>query len=181
MGDRGVGHLYEPARAGNSDALCLTAARFFMDLKAGEHVFLLTGSLTRNWVSKRIAETDGPIGTAVLARTLSYGFNAIPVVLISSQRPVSGEFQPSALVTAVTKLEWECAGCRCPVYSSWRQDLPGSEDGLATTLRCIELGRLRDRGSHCSVGLCRACSLASASVTSGYTPMANVLRFPAKR
>jgi len=82
MGDRGVGHLYEPARAGNSDALCLTAARFFMDLKAGEHVFLLTGSLTRNWVSKRIAETDGPIGTAVLARTLSYGFNAIPVVLI---------------------------------------------------------------------------------------------------
>jgi len=124
---------------------------------------------------------DGPIGTAVPARTLSYGFNAIPVVLISSQRPVSGEFQPSALVTAVTKLEWECAGCRCPVYSSWRQDLPGSEDGLATTLRCIELGRLRDRGSHRSVGLCRACSLASASVTSGYTPMANVLRFPAKR
>ena len=113
MGDRGVGHLYEPARAGNSDALCLTAARFFMDLKAGEHVFLLTGSLTRNWVSKRIAETDGPIGTAVLARTLSYGFNAIPVVLISSQRPVSGEFQPSALATAVTKLEWEM--CRMPL------------------------------------------------------------------
>ena len=82
LGDRGVGHLYEPTRAGNKDALCLTAARLFMNLKAGEHVFLLTGSLTRNWVSKRIAETDGPIGTAVLARTLSYGFNAIPVVLI---------------------------------------------------------------------------------------------------
>jgi hypothetical protein len=82
LGDRGVGHLYEPTRAGNKDALCLIAARLFMDLKAGEHVFLLTGSLTRNWVSKRIAETDGPIGTAVLARTLSYGFNAIPVVLI---------------------------------------------------------------------------------------------------
>ena len=55
MGDRGVGHLYEPARASNKDALCLTAARLFMNLKAGEHVFLLTGSLTRNWVSKRIA------------------------------------------------------------------------------------------------------------------------------
>ena len=61
MGDRGVGHLYEPARARNRDALCLTAARLFMDLKAGEHVSLLTGSLTRSWVSKRVAETDGSI------------------------------------------------------------------------------------------------------------------------
>ena len=38
MGDRGVGHLYEPTRAGSSDALCLKAAKLFMDLKAGEHV-----------------------------------------------------------------------------------------------------------------------------------------------
>ena len=45
----------------------------------------MTGSLTRNWVSGRIAETDGPIGAAALARTLSYGFNAIPVVLVDEQ------------------------------------------------------------------------------------------------
>ena len=82
LSDRGVGKLYGPARAQTSEPLCLAAANAFKDLSAGEHVFLMTGSLTRNWVSARIAETDGPIGTAVLARALSYGFNAIPVVLV---------------------------------------------------------------------------------------------------
>jgi len=82
LSDRGVGKLYGPARAQTEEALCLAAANAFTGLKDGDHVFLLTGSLTRNWVSARIAETDGPIGTAALARTLSYGFNAIPVVLV---------------------------------------------------------------------------------------------------
>lgn len=82
LSDRGVGNLYDPARALTKEALCLAAARPLMGLQAGEHVFLMTGSLTRNWVSTSIAETDGPIGAAALARTLSYGFNAVPVVLI---------------------------------------------------------------------------------------------------
>ena len=82
LSDRGAGKLYAPARAQAKAALSLTAANCFMHLAAGDHVFLMTGSLTRNWVSTRIAETDGPIGAAALARTVSYGFNAIPVVLV---------------------------------------------------------------------------------------------------
>ena len=32
-------------------------------------------------MSLSIGETDGPVGVAALARALSYGFNAIPVVV----------------------------------------------------------------------------------------------------
>lgn len=84
IGNRGVGELYEPARARNKEALCVAAARTLTGLAAGDCVVLITGSLTRAWVSTRIGETDGPIGAATLARALSYGFNAIPVIVIDT-------------------------------------------------------------------------------------------------
>src|SRR5262249_35066788 len=81
IGDRGVGKLYAPARARSSEPLCAAAARRLADTRAGECVVLITGSLTRPWVSTAIGETDGPVGVAALARALSYGFNAIPAVV----------------------------------------------------------------------------------------------------
>ncbi len=81
IGNRGVDKLYGPARARNTEALCLAAARHLGTLDAGDRVVLITGSLTRSWVSTSIGETDGPVGIAALARALSYGFNAIPVVV----------------------------------------------------------------------------------------------------
>ncbi len=82
VGGRGVAGLFEPARALiGGGSLAETAARQLMNLQAGDHVFIITGSLTRAGVSPEIAENDGPIGTAVLARAISRGFNAIPVVL----------------------------------------------------------------------------------------------------
>jgi hypothetical protein len=81
IGNRGVDKLYAPARARSSEPLCAAAARLLHDTRAGECVVLITGSLTRPWVSTAIGETDGPIGVAALARALSYGFNAIPVVV----------------------------------------------------------------------------------------------------
>ncbi|MDH3701825.1 MAG: DUF4392 domain-containing protein [Alphaproteobacteria bacterium] len=81
IGNRGVAGLYAPARALTDAPLCLTAARCFAGLQPGERVFILTGSLTRSAVNDRIAENDGPIGAAVLARAITLGFNAIPVIL----------------------------------------------------------------------------------------------------
>jgi D-glutamate cyclase len=81
IGGRGVGELYAPARARAKKALCVTAAEHLQTLGQGDHVFIITGSLTRAWVSNKIGENDGPIGVATLARTISYGFNAIPVIL----------------------------------------------------------------------------------------------------
>jgi D-glutamate cyclase len=84
IGKRGVDKLYQPARARSEEPLCAAAARQLTNLAPGDRVALITGSLTRAWVSTKIGETDGPVGTAALARSLSYGFNAIPVVIIDS-------------------------------------------------------------------------------------------------
>lgn len=81
LGQRGMGKLYEPARARQGEPLCLGAARHLADLRRGEHVIFLTGSIVRGWVSPAIPETDGPIGVAALARALNFGLNVIPVVL----------------------------------------------------------------------------------------------------
>lgn len=81
LGQRGMGRLYEAARSRAGAPLSRLAAEPLLGLAPGDRVMMLTGSIVRGWVSPALAETDGPIGAAALARTLSYGFNAIPVVL----------------------------------------------------------------------------------------------------
>jgi hypothetical protein len=85
------------------EALTAAAARSIAKLAAGDRVALVTGSLTRPWVSMTIGETDGPVGTAALARALSYGFNAIPVVVTDSSllEPIGATLRAAGL-TVVT-------------------------------------------------------------------------------
>lgn len=105
IGKRGVDKLYEPARARSNEPLSAAAARPLAKLTVGDRVVLVTGSLTRPWVSMEIGETDGPVGTAALARTLSYGFNAIPVVVTDTSliKPISATLRTAGL--AVVTLE----------------------------------------------------------------------------
>ena len=105
IGRRGVDKLYEPARARSNEPLSAAAARPLAKLTVGDRVVLVTGSLTRPWVSMEIGETDGPVGTAALARTLSYGFNAIPVVVTDTSliKPISATLRAAGL--AVVTLE----------------------------------------------------------------------------
>ena len=84
LGGRGVAGLFEPARALVDGPLSLAAANHLADIKRGDAVFIITGSLTRASVSPDIAENDGPIGAAVLARALSLGCNAIPVIIVDA-------------------------------------------------------------------------------------------------
>ena len=81
IGARGVSGLYEPARALVDAPICQVAARALATLEAGDRVFILTGSLSRATIDNSIAENDGPVGVAALARAITYGFNAIPIVL----------------------------------------------------------------------------------------------------
>src|SRR5260370_2199700 len=103
IGQRGVDKLYGPARARASEPLCAAAARHLTGIASGDCVALITGSLTRPWVSLTIGETDGPVGVAALARALSYGFNAIPVVVTDTSliEPVSATLRAAgqAIVT----------------------------------------------------------------------------------
>jgi hypothetical protein len=82
MGQRGMTGLYEPARALCSEPISAAAARPLSTLERGDYVFIITGSLTRAGVSSAIAENDGPVGVASLARAITHGFNAIPLILI---------------------------------------------------------------------------------------------------
>ncbi len=82
MGQRGMAGLYEPARALCGEPLSAAAARPLAALERGDHVIIITGSLTRAGVSSAIAENDGPMGVASLARAITHGFNAIPVIIV---------------------------------------------------------------------------------------------------
>ena len=82
MGQRGMTGLYEPARQIAGEPICAAAARPLSTLERGDTVIIITGSLTRAGVSSAIAENDGPVGVASLARAITHGFNAIPLVLI---------------------------------------------------------------------------------------------------
>jgi hypothetical protein len=102
MGQRGMGPLYAPARARASEPLCVAAARHLTNLNRGDSVVFLTGSIVRGWVSPTIAETDGPVGVAAMARALNYQFNVLPIVLTDAplMPQVQGVLEAAGLTVA---------------------------------------------------------------------------------
>jgi hypothetical protein len=75
--------LYEEARKHAGDQpLCLAAARQIVSRsKAGQPIVIATGLPIRGWFSAEMAENDGPIGAATLARACYVGLKALPVML----------------------------------------------------------------------------------------------------
>ena len=77
-----VSILYEAAREKEAEPLTLRAAQLLSSVPAGRAVILATGWPHRPHVASDVAETDGPPGAAVLARTLSALVGAIPVFVV---------------------------------------------------------------------------------------------------
>jgi D-glutamate cyclase len=80
FGGRGIEGLYEAAREKIGKPLVLAAAEKLAAVPPGSVVLMTTGSVSRAWISARICENDGPAGAAVVARALTLGLDAIPVV-----------------------------------------------------------------------------------------------------
>ena len=83
--------LYEEARQIAGDApLCLTAAReIFSRTRAGQPVVIATGLPIRGWFGAEMAENDGPIGAASLARACYLALKAVPILICEAeQQPV---------------------------------------------------------------------------------------------
>jgi len=80
-----IGPLFEAARAVNGGApLCLSAAaRLIGRVKPGATVLLTTGFILPGHYP--YGETDGPIGTAVLARALALGLGARVLVAVEPE------------------------------------------------------------------------------------------------
>ena len=87
VGGRGViGKLYQASRALSSKPLVLIAAEGLQrSLCNKEVVFIATGWPDRAAVDLSIAETDGPSGAAILARTLHQAFGVVPILLTEEQ------------------------------------------------------------------------------------------------
>ena len=67
-----------------------------------------------------IGETDGPVGTAALARSLSYGFNAIPIVITDTSllEPIGATLRAAGLAV-VTLAEAKRATANSQIL--WRR------------------------------------------------------------
>ncbi|NOD93728.1 DUF4392 domain-containing protein [Ruegeria sp. HKCCD4884] len=70
MGERGVEHLFEAARALEGRSLIGAAADALMAVPEGGTVVLTTGSVSRAWITPDLGENDGPSGAAAIARAL---------------------------------------------------------------------------------------------------------------
>ncbi len=79
--DRAIDHLYRAARSLTKKPIIEEIADEILKIPAGRFIFLSTGSVTRTWVTPRIGETDGPLGTAVLAKRIREITHAIPVIV----------------------------------------------------------------------------------------------------
>jgi len=78
--------LYPLAREKIRGPLCLTAAKLLRErTHQGEVVFIATGFPDRPHINITVAETDGPLGAAALARALHWGLRAVPVILVEEQ------------------------------------------------------------------------------------------------
>lgn len=78
---RSIDKLYKAARTKSDIPIIERIADVIMQIPAGSYVFLTTGSVTRSWVTPNIGETDGPLGTAVLAKRIRELTSAIPVII----------------------------------------------------------------------------------------------------
>jgi hypothetical protein len=76
-----IGALHAEARRLVGGPVCLAAAREALErTPEGAAVAILTGFPEFPWIGRGVAETDGPIGAAVLARSLIRARRAIPIL-----------------------------------------------------------------------------------------------------
>jgi hypothetical protein len=84
VANRGIiGKLYAAVRERTGKPLCMNAAEKLKEfLGYRDFVFIIPGSLIYPY--KNLAETDGPLGAAALARCLILGIGARPIFVVDA-------------------------------------------------------------------------------------------------
>ena len=97
--DRSIDRLYEAARKRSGKPIIEEIADEILAVAPGRYVLLTTGSITRTWVTPRIGESDGPLGTAVLAKRIREITAAIPIIVTEATLvdPIAQVVQASGL------------------------------------------------------------------------------------
>lgn len=104
--------LYDESRKLAGDApLCLTAAReIAARTSPGQPVIIATGLPIRGWFGAEMAENDGPIGAASLARACYVALQALPILLCEAeQQPVLRACLRAVGMTPTTFEQYEAA------------------------------------------------------------------------
>lgn len=80
--------LYEEARKLNNDRpLCMTAANEIVSRTLpNQPIVIATGLPIRGWFNPAMAENDGPIGAATLARAVYVALRAVPILLCEREQ-----------------------------------------------------------------------------------------------
>ena len=83
-----ISTLYEESlKLTGGQPLCLAAAKEYRSrTRTGGAVVIATGLPVRGWFSAAMAENDGPIGAATLARAVYIGLRAVPILLCETQQ-----------------------------------------------------------------------------------------------
>jgi hypothetical protein len=78
-----VALLYQAVRSVVGRPLSMTAAQLLAEtVRPGSSVAFATGFPVRPWIDGSIGETDGPPGVAALARAVSTGLSAVPLICV---------------------------------------------------------------------------------------------------
>ena len=77
----------EATKLNGGQPLCLTAARELeRRARPGGHMVIATGLPIRGWLTPEMAENDGPIGAAALARAAYLALKSVPIMLCETQQ-----------------------------------------------------------------------------------------------
>jgi D-glutamate cyclase len=104
--------LYDGARVTMDDQpLALTAAKKLTEAtKSGQPIIIATGLPVRGWFSPALAENDGPVGAATLARAAYMALDATPILICEEEQvPVLRACVHAAGLTVSTMEQIEAA------------------------------------------------------------------------
>jgi hypothetical protein len=122
--------LYDEARRANEDRpLCLTVAQRLLETAKPDHpIVIATGLPIRGWFSPAMAENDGPIGAATLARAVHRACHALPILICETEQTYVLEACVRAVGLTPTTLDQYDAAQR----SKW--SVPGRDLPVAVVL-----------------------------------------------
>ena len=122
--NRAIDRLYATARKLSDGPIIENIADEILKIPEGRFAFLSTGSVTRTWVTSRIGETDGPLGTAVLAKRIREITGAIPVIVTEA-----------SLMDSISTVV-QCAGLSVVTVEQAKAAQAGAAQGK-TSVACV--------------------------------------------
>jgi len=99
--------LYESAcqKLGGQPISLISAQRMIKEVQPGDNVLLLTGFAS--YPRMPYGETDGPLGIASLARAVSFGLGALPILVASPSDMIS--LKPTVMAAGLNVFEYNQA------------------------------------------------------------------------